>query len=153
VRDAVDVATWGADCAKTTRDATDGQAVWSWHPGADAKSAMMLSHRAGDGGKKAGPRGERGVSRKPLRREGRLPGAYLWSCPVHFYSHGGHGCGQHPAFPAPSCHQRADRSQSSGRSVPRGCGRMLLSCLRKVNLRARALDPFTWPLPWAFRGD
>jgi len=84
VRDAVDVATWGADCAKTTRDATDGQAVWSWHPGADAKSAMMLSHRAGDGGKKAGPRGERGVSRKPLRREGRLPGAYLWFLPRAF---------------------------------------------------------------------
>jgi hypothetical protein len=41
-RDAVDVAARGADCAKTTCDATDGQAVWSWHPDADAKLAMML---------------------------------------------------------------------------------------------------------------
>ena len=24
------------------------------------------------------------------------------SCPVHFLTHGGHGCGQHPVFPAPS---------------------------------------------------
>jgi hypothetical protein len=35
-----------------------GEIVWSWHPGADAKPAVALTHHAGDGGKKAGPRGD-----------------------------------------------------------------------------------------------
>lgn len=39
--------------AQTTDDVTDGQAVWSWHPEADAKLAMMFSHRADDGGQQA----------------------------------------------------------------------------------------------------
>jgi hypothetical protein len=42
------------------RHGADGEVVWSWHPGADAKSAMVRStHGADDGGKRAGPRGER----------------------------------------------------------------------------------------------
>jgi hypothetical protein len=36
----------------------DGEVVWSWHPGADAKVALLIDERAGDGGKNAGPRGE-----------------------------------------------------------------------------------------------
>jgi hypothetical protein len=36
----------------------DGEVVWSWHPGADAKLAMFMTSIAGDGGKKAGPRGD-----------------------------------------------------------------------------------------------
>jgi hypothetical protein len=42
-----------------TNDAvTDGEIVWSWHPGADAErnAPDALSRH---GGKKAGPRGER----------------------------------------------------------------------------------------------
>ena len=35
------------------RGLADGQAVWSWHPDAGVKLAMMLTHHAGDGGKKA----------------------------------------------------------------------------------------------------
>jgi hypothetical protein len=31
----------------------DGEVAWSRPPDAEAKSAMMLSHRADDGGKKA----------------------------------------------------------------------------------------------------
>ena len=45
-----------ADGAKTIALDADGEVVGFWHPGADAKLAMMLSHRADDGGKKAGPR-------------------------------------------------------------------------------------------------
>jgi len=41
----------------------DGEGVWSWRRGAGAKSAAMLAHRAGDGGKKADPRGERAGNR------------------------------------------------------------------------------------------
>jgi hypothetical protein len=31
----------------------DGEAVWSWRPDAGVKFAMMLTHHADDGGKKA----------------------------------------------------------------------------------------------------
>jgi hypothetical protein len=36
----------------------DGEVVWSWSPGAEAKVAMLLTSVAGDGGKRAGPRGD-----------------------------------------------------------------------------------------------
>jgi hypothetical protein len=36
----------------------DGEVVWSWRPDAGAKSAKMLPHLAGDGGKKARFTGE-----------------------------------------------------------------------------------------------
>jgi len=39
------------------RHITDGEVVWSRHPGADAKSAK--TYVVDDGGKKAGPQGER----------------------------------------------------------------------------------------------
>ncbi len=41
------------------RTVTYGEIVWSWHPGADAKLAMFMTSIADDGGKRAGPRGER----------------------------------------------------------------------------------------------
>jgi hypothetical protein len=49
---------------------TDGEVVWFWRPDAGVKfvRSKLLT---GDGGNKAGHRGEREVSRKPLRREGR----------------------------------------------------------------------------------
>jgi hypothetical protein len=49
---------WTQDARETIAWIADGEVVGSWHPGADAKLATMLSHRAGDGGKKAGPRGD-----------------------------------------------------------------------------------------------
>jgi len=45
-------------CRADERYIADGEIVWSWHPGADAKFAA-LDERADHGGKKAGPRGER----------------------------------------------------------------------------------------------
>jgi hypothetical protein len=42
-----------------TNDAdADGEIVWSWRPGADAKFAMFVDEHASDGGKTADPRGE-----------------------------------------------------------------------------------------------
>jgi len=37
---------------------TDGEVVWSWPPGAEAK-CVVLDGRTDDGGKNAGPQGER----------------------------------------------------------------------------------------------
>jgi hypothetical protein len=61
--------TWGGDAVDVTAlasvilhaDEQGGcgrEVVWSWHPGADAKLATMLAHRADDGGNQAGPRGD-----------------------------------------------------------------------------------------------
>ena len=90
---------------RKTNDAdADGEIVWSWRPDAGAKFAgWMLSHHAGDGGKQARLTGE--SSYKPQNhRAGKagLSGSYLWFLPRAFFTHGGHGCERHPAFPAPS---------------------------------------------------
>jgi hypothetical protein len=50
-----------------------GQGVWFWRPGAGAKWVAMLTRRAHDGGKKAGPRGDHAAAVKPFA-QGR-PGA------------------------------------------------------------------------------
>jgi hypothetical protein len=91
--------------------------VWSWHPDADAKFVMMLRITRVTVAKKPGaPRRARSKPLKPLRREGRLSGSYLWFLPRAFYSHGGHGCGQHPAFPAPSLTQEGGSFAKLGRA-------------------------------------
>ena len=64
-RDAVD-----ADALLTNSANADGKAVWSRCPGAGIKFPGSKLP-GGDSGKKAGHWGERGISRKPLRGEGR----------------------------------------------------------------------------------
>src|SRR5260370_36963248 len=50
----------------------------------------MRKYPHGDGGKKAGHRGERAISRKPLRREGRMLSAEpVCSC-AHLFVHFAH---------------------------------------------------------------
>ena len=57
--DAVDVSELQrAIRAPANNSDADGQAVWSWHPDADAKLATTLSRHAGDGGQKARRTGE-----------------------------------------------------------------------------------------------
>jgi hypothetical protein len=62
----------------------------------------------GDGGKKArSPGRARNKPVKPLRREGWVaPTIPVVPSPC-FFTHGGRGCGGHPAFPAPSSIARA----------------------------------------------
>ena len=66
-------------------------------------------------------RGERGISRKPLRRECRCVRLNLWSPPRAFLSHGGHGRSQRPAFPAPSSCFEGRRCKPRAKSAPREC--------------------------------
>ena len=61
---------------------------------------------------------------KPLRREGRMIPATPVVRTACFLLHAGHGCGGHPAFPAPSScrgtrfsHQLGARSACEGRAV------------------------------------
>src|SRR3569833_1930945 len=77
------------------RSGAHGQAVWSWHPGADAKFATTF---AGDGGKTAGPRGERGVSRKAIAQGRPVVRLVPVVLPRAFLLHADHGCSLHPAF-------------------------------------------------------
>ena len=79
----------------------DCEGVWSWPPDAEAKFASTILRAMG--ARKPGPQGERAVSRNPSRRECRMIRLHLWFLPRAFLSHGGHGCGLHPAFPAPLC--------------------------------------------------
>jgi hypothetical protein len=53
----------------------DGEVVWSWRAHAGAKSSSRHAPREDDGGNKLVHRGEREVSRKPPRREGRSDSA------------------------------------------------------------------------------
>ena len=46
--------------------------------------------------------------------------------PPAFCLQAGHGCGQHPAFPAPSSFSRAMLATARARNAPRDCGRALL---------------------------
>src|SRR5215475_5032077 len=57
----------------------------------------------GDGGNKAWSPGRARISRNTIA-QGRPvdPARTCGSCPVLFFTHGGHGCGSHPVFPAPS---------------------------------------------------
>src|SRR5450756_2346910 len=64
---------WTLSARQTSAREADGEAVWSWRPDAGVKSrgdfhAAMVA-------RKPGHQGERGVSRKPSRRESRIASA------------------------------------------------------------------------------
>ena len=87
---------------RTNDVVADGEVVWSRPPDAEAKRAS-LDKRTRDGGKKArSPRRARRTPLKPLRGEGRMFGQTCGDCRQLFLLLAGHGCGLHPAFPAPS---------------------------------------------------
>ncbi len=44
---------WTRMARQTNVAKADGEVAWSWPPDAEVKLATMLSHHAGDGGKKA----------------------------------------------------------------------------------------------------
>jgi len=105
--------------------------VWSRRLGAGVKSAEFS---AGDGGKKADHRGERAISRKPLRAG--MPddsGDLAVNTRVHsnhYFRTRGCGCTGHPAFPTPS---GAERQAHPGRNAPRD--RVAVSCDRMFRRR------------------
>ncbi len=71
-------------------------------------------------------RGERAISRKPLRRGCRLfrlPCRCLRAQSALSFARKARGCGQHPAFPAPSALPRARHDAKLGHVVPREGGR------------------------------
>jgi len=76
--------------------------VWSWRRGAGAKFAMRFGERRERRGQNSRSPGRVRISVKTIaqgRPDVRLVPVVL---PRAFLLHAGHGCGQHPAFPAPS---------------------------------------------------
>src|SRR3977135_3189193 len=92
---------------------------------------------------------------------------YLWFCRVLFLLHAGHGCGGHPACPAPPVFSRASFSRQLGReSGPRQwtCVREAfqnvasnscssLSSVRKLPVLARPRACPHTPIGLALAGD
>ena len=72
--------------AATKMQLADGEVVWFWRSEAGAKSAMMLTRLADDGGNQAMVTGKSTYKLlKPLRREGRMIPAHLWFLPLCFF--------------------------------------------------------------------
>ena len=102
---------------------TDGEVVWSWRAHAGAKFraqwcettvAIKLVHR-----------GEREVSRKPLRREGRRDAALtcgLRAFSRKFLARRPTGACGHPVFPAPSIVEEGQANAKPGRKALRERG-------------------------------
>jgi hypothetical protein len=97
---------WTLSVREMMRANADGQVAWSWSPDAGIKPVDDFHGRR----RLTSPvlRREREVSRKPLRRECRIVSACLTilCALLPFSAHKACGCGQRPAFPAPSAFQR-----------------------------------------------
>jgi hypothetical protein len=98
------------------RDA-DGETVWSWPPDAEVKFCETLAERRWLS--KPGHRGERGIDRKPSRRECRLLRPCLWSLPPAFFVAGGPWVRPAPGIPCALLILGAPLSVSPGHFVPR----------------------------------
>jgi hypothetical protein len=88
-------------CARRAQAAADGEVVWSWRPKAGAKLAKTLSRLADDGGNKVWFTGESAKDTVKTNRAGKagISGYTCGSCPVHFFTHGGHGYQPIPGLP------------------------------------------------------
>ena len=109
---------------QTNDRAADGEVVWFWRSDAGAKPVKTLSTRlAGDGGNQAWSPGRSRISRKAIAQGRPDDPPVPVVLPRAFFLHADHGCGGHPAFPAPSVLSRAVRFQQLGRFMPRERGR------------------------------
>src|SRR5258707_4186377 len=104
---------------QTIVEVTYGEVVWFWRSNAGAKVVKTLSRLTGDGGNQAMVTGKSTKETVKTIAQGRpddppvpvvLPRAFLL--------HADHGCGGHPAFPAPSYDFEGGSFQQLGHFVP-----------------------------------
>jgi hypothetical protein len=113
--------------------------VWSWRTHAGAKFSRKAPKAAAKAtvATKLAHRGEREVSRKPLRREGRCDSACtcgLRAFAQPFFARRPTGTCGHPVFPAPSVFKEGEaRCKNSGAKSPAGIRRRVIFALRKSN--------------------
>src|SRR5882757_8574440 len=112
----------GRSCCATSGACADGEVVWSWRSDAGVKLAKTLTRLADDGGNQAWSPGRSRISRKAIAQGRPDDPPVPVVLPRAFFLHADHGCGGHPAFPAPSVISRAARSDNSDASVPREHG-------------------------------
>jgi hypothetical protein len=77
-----------------------GEIVWSWPPDAEVTLVVMIHRSRGQDSPVPGE----STYKPPNHRAGNagMSRLNLWFLPPAFFSLAGHGCGQRPAFPAPS---------------------------------------------------
>jgi len=127
-RDAMDAA-----AHETNAPAADGKAVWSWRPDAGVKFAGNALQATV--AKKPGHRGERGISRKPLRREGRTVSANLWrlrSCAFLFACEAAGAASTRLSLRPPSIEGQCFVHHSGAVRAARSRSHVLLPCPAKA---------------------
>src|SRR5882757_4369676 len=112
----------GRSCCATSGACADGEVVWSWRSDAGVKLAKTLTRLADDGGNQAWSPGRSRISRNAIAQGRPDDPPVPVVLPRAFFLHADHGCGGHPAFPAPSVISRAARSDNSDAFVPRDHG-------------------------------
>jgi hypothetical protein len=123
---------WTWRCRQTSDIAADDEVVWSWRAHAGVKFSRRHAPFEDDGGNKLVHRGEREVSRKPLRRGGRSDSACTCGQRAHaqtsFCAWAVGAAGTRSSLRPRLC-QRVSRLVSLGRIPSRERGG-LLSCLK-----------------------
>ena len=110
-RDAVGVSVRSVIICADERIRCAGEIVWSWPPDAEVTLAVMIRRSRGQESPVPGE-----STYKPSNHRAGNAGMSrlnLWYLPSAFFSQAGHGCGQRPAFPAPSVFRRAVHQQGS----------------------------------------
>jgi len=104
-------------------------------------SSFASDARSDGGSKAAAHRGEHAISRKPLRGECRLIrlNLSLLACAMCIlFARKARGCGQHPAFPAPSIMERDTNDASLGRDRAAGMRECVRSPDERSDIRGRS---------------
>src|SRR6267142_4804825 len=92
----------GRSSCATSGVCADGEVVWSWRSDAGVKLAKTLTRLADDGGNQAWSPGRSRISRNTVAQGRPDDPPVPVVLPRAFLLHADHGCGGHPAFPAPS---------------------------------------------------
>jgi hypothetical protein len=117
-RDAMDAHRRAQFICATSGVCADGEVVWFWRSDAGAKSRGTCPARRR--WQPSWSPGRSRISRKTIAQGRPDDPPVPVVLPRAFFLHADHGCGGHPAFPAPSSVARAKRKQKLGRHLRRG---------------------------------
>jgi hypothetical protein len=115
----------GSSCADE-RPGAHGQAVWSWHPGADAKSATFLTSVAATGARKPVP-GESAEDAVKTIAQGRpdVSARTCGDCRLLFFCRRAMGAVSIRPSLRPLSRRGRNIGKARTRNAPRGCGCVL----------------------------
>jgi hypothetical protein len=124
----------------TSAAIADGEVVWSWHPGADAKSRCFDEYRGRRGQERRSP-GRSRISRKPFA-QGRpdYPAEPVVPAPCIF-SHGGRGYQRIPGLPCPLFSFGGSSIGNARVHMCREDGEACLNCEARTQLHIQPSSP------------